>query len=223
MLRDRGTALTGLGVGVGLMYFLDPERGRRRRALVKDKLTHTAHLGVDAMGATGRDLSHRTAGAVARVRGALDRRPVDDVVLVQRMRAQLGRVVTHPHAIAVDATAGRVRLRGPILRQEVDRLIRAAHRVRGVRDIVNELEVHARPDGIPALQGGGAPAASGPAIPQLRWAPATRIMVGTSATALLGYGASRRDIPGALLAASGLGLLARAVTNLAARRALYLS
>ena len=32
--------------------------------------------------------------------------------------------------------------------------MRAVQRVRGVRDIVNELDVHARPDGIPALQGG---------------------------------------------------------------------
>lgn len=32
MLQDRGAVLTGLGVGVGLMYLLDPERGRRRRA-----------------------------------------------------------------------------------------------------------------------------------------------------------------------------------------------
>ncbi|HXW06002.1 MAG TPA: hypothetical protein VD833_12265, partial [Vicinamibacterales bacterium] len=36
--------------------------------------------------------------------------------------------------------------------------------------------------------------------------------------ALAGYGASRRDAPGALLAAAGLGLLARAATNLEARR-----
>jgi hypothetical protein len=154
MLRDRGAALTGLGIGIGLMYFLDPERGRRRRALLRDKLAHSAHLSMGAMGATGRDLTHRTTGAVARVRGSFDRGPVDDVVLVQRIRAQLGRVVSHPHAIVVDATAGRARLRGPILRHDVDRLVRAVQRVRGVRDIVNELDVHARPDGIPALQGG---------------------------------------------------------------------
>jgi hypothetical protein len=154
MLRDRGATLTGLCVGVGLMYFPDSERGRRRRALLRDKLARSAHLSMDAMGATGRDLTHCTTGAVARVRGSFDRGPVDDVVLVQRIRAQLGRVVAHPHAIVVDATAGRARLRAPILRYDVDRLVRAVQRVRGVREIVNELDVHARPDGIPALQGG---------------------------------------------------------------------
>lgn len=142
MLRERGAALTGLGIGLGLMYFLDPERGRRRRALAKDKLTHSTHRGIDAMGAAGRDLTHRANGLVARARSTFDRTPVDDVVLVERVRSQLGRVVSHPHAIVVDATGGRVRMRGPVLGSEVDRLVRAVARVRGVRDVVNALDVH---------------------------------------------------------------------------------
>jgi hypothetical protein len=32
VLQERGALLTGLGVGAGLVYWLDPERGRRRRA-----------------------------------------------------------------------------------------------------------------------------------------------------------------------------------------------
>src|SRR4051812_35769009 len=36
-----GLALVGLGAG--LMYFLDPDRGRRRRALVRDQFIHALH------------------------------------------------------------------------------------------------------------------------------------------------------------------------------------
>jgi uncharacterized membrane protein len=217
-LRDRGAMLTGLGIGLGLMYFLDPERGRRRRALARDKLAHSANIGADAIGATGRDLAHRAAGAVARVRGTLSRKRVDDVVLVERVRAQLGRLVSHPHAIEVDATAGRVRLRGPILQSEVQRLLRAVAHVGGVREVVNALEQHQESGTVPALQGGSTPPVPQPDIWQREWAPATRLLVGTSGSTLIGYGAARRDIPGAILAASGLGLIARAATNLEARR-----
>jgi hypothetical protein len=132
--------LTGLGLGVGLMYFLDPERGRRRRALVRDKITHTTHASADAMGTFGRDLAHRAAGLAARARSALHRRPVDDGVLVERVRSKLGRLVAHPHAVDVDATDGCVRLRGAILQSELPRLMRTIGRVRGVRAVENGLE-----------------------------------------------------------------------------------
>ena len=29
--------LSGIGIGVALMYVLDPERGKRRRAMIRDK------------------------------------------------------------------------------------------------------------------------------------------------------------------------------------------
>src|SRR5262245_30785745 len=96
MLRINRTMLTGLGLGVGLMYFLDPERGRRRRALVRDKMAHAARAGNEAMCHFRSDVSHRLAGVGARARGALHGGPVDDGVLVERVRSKLGRVVSHP-------------------------------------------------------------------------------------------------------------------------------
>jgi uncharacterized membrane protein len=216
--QDRGTLLTSFGLGAGLMYFLDPARGRRRRALVRDQIGHSAQISADALGATGRDLSHRAAGAAARIRGTLRHETVDDVVLVERVRAQLGRLVSHPHAIHIDAAEGRVTLRGPILRAEVNRLVNAIERVRGVREVINALEEHKQAGNVPGLQGGAAPPAPRPDIWQREWAPTTRLLVGTAGTALAGYGASRRDAPGALLAAAGLGLFVRAATNLEARR-----
>jgi osmotically-inducible protein OsmY len=140
MQRNSGAILTGLGLGVGLMYFLDPERGRRRRALVRDKIAHAATVSSSAMGSLGRDVSHRAAGVVARFRGALRQRPVDDDVLVERVRARLGRVVSHPHAIEVKASGGHVRLHGSVLESELPRLMQAVGGIRGVRAIEQTLQ-----------------------------------------------------------------------------------
>jgi osmotically-inducible protein OsmY len=135
------------------MYFMDPERGRRRRALVRDKVAHTTRASSNALGAVGLDLAHRAAGLFARARSVVRQRPVDDGVLVERVRAKLGRVVSHPHAIDVNASNGYVRLRGPVLRSEASRLVRVVARVAGVRDVIDALDVHLSAD-IPALQGG---------------------------------------------------------------------
>lgn len=218
MVQSRGAVLTGLGVGAGLMYFLDPERGRRRRALVRDQITHSANISADAVGATGRDLTHRATGAVARVRGSWRRGPVDDAVLIERVRAQLGRWVSHPRAIDVEAVDGCVTLHGPILQAEVKPLLQAVARVRGVCDVVNALEEHKDAENVPSLQGGSTPHIPQPDIWQREWSPTTRLAVGTTGAALAGYGASRRDVPGALLAATGVALLARATTNLETSR-----
>lgn len=194
MLQHGTSLLTGLGVGAGLMYFLDPDRGRRRRALVRDQVVHSAHVGKDAVGATRRDVAHRAAGVMARMRGAVQGAPVDDVVLADRVRAQLGRFVSHPHAIEVAVSDGIVALRGPILMAEVPRLISAIERVRGVREVVDALEAHAEAGDVPALQGGGPVPGTLPAIRQRTWSPTTRLLVGTAA-------------------ATGVGLLARAAST----------
>ena len=63
--------LGGLALGAGLMYYLDPDRGRRRMALVRDKATHLTHVTRDAVGAKGRDLRNRAVGVVAETKSAL--------------------------------------------------------------------------------------------------------------------------------------------------------
>jgi hypothetical protein len=157
MVLNRKAVLTGLSLGAGLMYFLDPDRGGRRRALVRDKLARARRVGGDAVGAASRDFAHRATGAAARLRGVLQRETVvDDSVLVERVRATLGRVVSHPHAIRVEASGDNVTLRGPVLRAEVEPLLKAVRRVPGVRQVISELEEHEQPGNIPALQGGSA-------------------------------------------------------------------
>ena len=221
MLQPRGTVLTGLALGASVMYFLDPDRGRARRARMRDQLTHAVRVSGDALGATGRDVAHRTTGAAARVRGMLHHDAVDDDVLVERVRAQIGRAVSHPRAIQVHAEKGLVTLTGPVLTAEIPRLVRATERVRGVREVIAALEQHDEPGNVPALQGETARASrrrrESSAGPRERTATA-RLMTGTSGLAAASVDVSRRHPAGILLALAGIGLLARATSGRGRRR-----
>jgi hypothetical protein len=44
------------------MYLLDPQMGRRRRALIRDQADHFAHEAQDAAGVVARDLRNRAQG-----------------------------------------------------------------------------------------------------------------------------------------------------------------
>lgn len=58
-------------VGGAAMYLFDPDRGRRRGALMRDQLiSATSHLD-DAIEATARDLIHRAQGLMAEVRWSM--------------------------------------------------------------------------------------------------------------------------------------------------------
>lgn len=219
-MANRAQLLTGIGLGLGLVYVLDPARGTRRRARLRDTAVSGLHTAVDAAGVTSRDLANRVAGTAAELRSALRRDDVDDRTLVERVRAKLGRVVSHPHAIAVTADNCVVTLSGPILEAEVPRLLRTVEGVRGVREVVNQLEEHKRAGDVPSLQGGSRRPELQPDVLQRQWAPATRVIAGAGAIVVAAFGAQRRDLPGWLLLAGGLGLLARAATNLETTRLL---
>ena len=187
--------LLGAAVGAGLIYMLDPQSGRRRRALVGDKLTRATNVSWDACQTTTRDFVNRSRGIAAATRARLRREQVADDVLVERVRAKLGRVCSHPRAIDVLADNGRVILRGPILAQEAPQTVSMVESVRGVRMVTNELELHATAENVPSLQGEGKVAWPSLDLLQPNWAPATRAMVaaaGVAATGLLAAGYARR-------------------------------
>jgi hypothetical protein len=180
---DKGSLLSGMAVGAALVYVLDPDRGGRRRALVRDKVVRGSRLTGEAVDATLRDMQNRARGVAAVARGRLRREEVDDTRLLERVRAKLGRVCSHPHAIDVEVQDGEATLRGPALADEVKALLTAAASVRGVHSVVNDLEPHDSPDGIPALQGDGRLAGSSVDLLQRNWAPATRALVSVAAVA----------------------------------------
>ena len=153
MTSAASSTLIGAGVGAGLMFLLDPSRGARRRALVRDKFVRAAYKTRDAAGATSRDLSNRLTGLAARTQSRLADEPADDSVVVERVRAKLGRVASHPRAIDVLANDGIITLRGDVLVSEVPWIIGCVGDVAGVRQVRNEMTAHPRANGVPSLQG----------------------------------------------------------------------
>jgi uncharacterized membrane protein len=213
---------TSILAGVGLMYLFDPERGRRRRALLRDKLAGGLDAAKDAAGVTGRDLRNRARGVAARARALTDREPVSDELLSERVRSQLGRVVAHPGAIEVTVTRGVVTLTGPVLAREVNDLLSSVSKVRGVEDVENRLEVHERSGSVPGLQGGGPLPEHRFEFAQENWSPTARLLAGAAGGGLAAYAVRKRGVPGTAFGIIAAGLLARAITNMKLERLLGL-
>jgi uncharacterized membrane protein len=205
--------LGGAAVGVALMYFLDPNSGRRRRARTRDKAVHAARVVSEGAKVTALDTVHRAQGAWAEARRMFSHEEVDDDVLVERVRAELGRVVSHPHAIEAATNGGHLTLIGPILSYEVRPLLRAVRRVPGVRAVSDQLTVYSEPGNLPALQGGEPRAGERFELLQENWSPAARIMAGGAGAALMLAALRARGGLCALLGVSGSALLARAAAN----------
>ncbi len=204
----------GGAIGAFAMYFLDSQSGRRRRARTGDRLARVARQLNEAGKVTARDTAHRAYGLMANTRRLFQRDEVSDEVLVERVRAALGRVVSHPHAIEVNANCGHVRLDGPILSREVRPLIRAVRHVAGVRGLDDRLTVFSEAEHVSSLQGGVPRGGKRFELLQDNWSPAARLLVGALGAGLMLVGSRTwRRLRGGLLGLAGGGLLARAVTN----------
>jgi hypothetical protein len=70
-MNKTGMLLTGMGIGAGLMYILDPDRGRRRRALARDKAVRTWNRSERYVGKVSRDLANRTRGLAHETKRAI--------------------------------------------------------------------------------------------------------------------------------------------------------
>jgi hypothetical protein len=218
-MNIRTSWLGGVGLGAALMYLLDPDRGRRRRAMVRDQFSSRASDTESFLKKSGRDIGNRARGFAAEARSRIVREgEVDDEILVERVRSKIGRAVSHPGAIEVTATAGRIELEGQALADEVDRLLSAVESVRGVREVDNRLEVHWDSDAVPALQGGARRSGERAEFLQQNWSPAARLAAGSAGSALVLLGLKRRGPLGVAASAIGTGMLARSVTNKSARR-----
>ncbi len=154
--RPGAALLGGIGIGAALMYLLDPDRGRRRRALIRDKAAHLVHIASNRLGARSRDLRNRAQGLAAQVLTGEPSSSADDV-LEARIRSEIGHVTRNPGAIQVFARRGCVTLAGPVLSSEKAGLIARVQGIPGIEAVEDRLEPHDSPGDIPALQGAKGP------------------------------------------------------------------
>lgn len=141
----------GAGLGALSMYYLDPHEGRRRRALVRDRLAHARHIFTREMPRTverrgrfvrgvAKGLTHEAA-EIAHLNG---RHPVaDDETLVARVRSEVLRERDiKAGEIHIDAYEGCVTLRGQLDHpEEIAHLVDATRHVEGVREVRSYLHL----------------------------------------------------------------------------------
>ena len=179
------SAMSGVAVGLGMMYFLDPDKGRRRRALIRDKTKHLWRMSGKALGRamnkSSRDLTNRARGVIAEIQRSPGTQEVSDDVLADRVRSEMGHVVSRPGAIQVTADQGRVTLVGSVPENELKRLLRRISSVSGVREVQNRL----------SIEKGAEPESRSRAEKSIRtrWAP---VLLGVIGSALTLYGRRRR-------------------------------
>ena len=203
-----------LALGALAMYVFDPDKGKRRRAIARDKARSYMLDARDAVGVTRRDVAHRLQGLRARARRLVWLQPTpDDLQLIERVRARLGRLVSHPHAVQVGARQGKVTLSGPILAREVEPLLGAVRNVWGVSEVEDRLVAYERAENIPSLQGGNEPRGARATLMQENWPPALRAAAVTGGTLVALRGTHRGSLSGLLLTLAGLGLAIRGATN----------
>jgi uncharacterized membrane protein len=189
---------------------------RRRRGLLRDRVAHVTRSGAKLAQKARRDARHRVTGAAARANRLMRADHPTDEQLVARVRSRIGRVVTHPHAVVVTAHDGAISLAGPVLKSEADALVRSVERVRGVRAVDDQLELHDDGTGVPALQGPGHPhRPPSRRAPRERWTPALRGVASVGGAAGVAFGLANRS---ALVTTAGALLLARAALDRPLRR-----
>ena len=186
--------LSGAVLGASAMYLMDPRTGARRRALLRDQVVRATHKTGGALDALGRDAANRARGLAAETRSRMRADSSNARKLQERVRAELGRVLSHPQAIDVYVSAdGCVCLTGPVLMEEADSAISAIQSVKGVQEVDDRLERYATTEHAPSLQADLTQPGRRSALMQSSWSPTTKALVCLGSTALavgLGYAAT---------------------------------
>jgi hypothetical protein len=102
----------GVGLGAGMMYFFDPIAGNRRRALIRDQITHACSVSNKQAASLYRDATNRIQGVKAEISSLAQNSEQGIVERVQEGARNVGRTLGgqgerwSPTAKAAAAIAG---------------------------------------------------------------------------------------------------------------------
>jgi osmotically-inducible protein OsmY len=138
--------LLGLvGLGAALTYFFDPEQGRRRRAMTRDRFVAFFRRRKRETERLGRSASAQAEGLVQKAKH-LEEEPKpqpDDVTLTRKVETEIFRDADIPKGqINVNAENGKIYLRGEVGQLELIKdLEKRARKVQGVQEVENLLHL----------------------------------------------------------------------------------
>jgi hypothetical protein len=144
----RTTALAA-ALGAGLMYFLDPNRGKRRRNMAADRLLAAVRGGARKTARRGRAATAEAYGWSQKLTHLTPEHPIppNDVTLARKVESELFRDPSIPKGrINVNAEDGTIVLRGELDQPEQISSIEAqVRKIPGVRDVENLLHLPKTP------------------------------------------------------------------------------
>jgi hypothetical protein len=121
-------AVAGIAVGSVVAYWLRPGRKetpeqRRRREQLKGAIERSPLID---------ELTPAPEG-------------LDDDLILELIRSELRRCCSYSGAVTLTCDAGVVHLAGPILKSELNRVLRSVSRTPGVEEVHDHLEAHRHP------------------------------------------------------------------------------
>jgi osmotically-inducible protein OsmY len=134
-----------IALGGLIMYLVDPDRGRSRRARLADQAEARSRDVADAVSATARYQAGVVKGVAHDVADVFtsDENGYDDEKLRQKVRSEaIGPTDLGDADIEIDVTDGEVSVRGSLSDDKVRRrLLKAIEKVDGVRSVEDQLEM----------------------------------------------------------------------------------
>lgn len=134
--RISGTTIAVV-LGAAAMYFLDPDRGRARRARARDKVTSLTHRAERRLGRAARGAGTRFEGAKGKLRAGAEMPPPNDETLADKIRSEVLRHQRYP-GIIVNCEGGVAVLRGVLDDPDaIAALEQEVRKITGVLDVRN--------------------------------------------------------------------------------------
>jgi hypothetical protein len=134
-----------IGLGALIAYFFDPENGRRRRAVARDRIPALFRRGSVRVERAGRAAAAEAYGVKQKVKHRKEEQKPqpDDVTLARKVETEIFRGEDVPKGqINVNAENGVVVLRGEVEQRELIKdLEERTRKVQGVKEVENLLHV----------------------------------------------------------------------------------